>query len=358
MISEELRSALAGQALCSLGQGIPWKALLEKKHLTVGFMGGSVTQGYAQLQISQNAYPQMVVQGLAEQGYEAEGCLCAEAGMGTMNGNLLADEWVLARNPDLVILEFAINETTLKPSVISFESMLRKLLTAPDPPVVCIFILRSMHGYSCEPFMQPIAEHYGLPYLILDRALQPAIERGDLVWEDYADEESHPNADGHRLLADMLLDMLAQAKRAPQAGERLPLPAPWLEAPYTNLRYLHPAEDTPGVETNCEIIPRKHNDYYPAAWNICAAGGALKLTVRCRVLLVFYETHRFPEYGDCRISVDGVPLKEPLIRSNSLYGWGNAKFVTAVSSDTCGEHTLLLEPENQSVYILGFGICE
>ncbi len=356
MITEALYKQLAEAALCSLGEGIPWQKLLAEKHLTVGFMGGSVTQGYAQLEIHREAaYPELVTNALREQGYDAECVLCAEAGMGTMQGNLLADAYILEHKPDLVFLEFAINETTLKPSVIAFESLLRKLLTAPEPPVVCLLMLRSMQGYSCESFMIPIAEHYKLPHISLNRALAPAMERGALTWADYGDEESHPNADGHRLLAEMVLYLLDAAKQAPETPA-LPMPEPWLDAPYTNLRWLRAEADAAGVETACELVPRPYQAYFPSAWKICKEGGALKLTVRCRVLLVFYETHRLPEFGSCRISVDGEPMKQPLIQSNSLYGWGNAKFVTAVSAAAAGEHTLLLEPEEENVYLLGFGI--
>ena len=356
MIAKPLYKQLAEAALCSVGEGIPWRSLLAKDHLTVAFMGGSVTQGYANLAIHRGAYPELVANALCERGCSTECVLCAEAGMGTMQGNLIADQYVLARRPDIVFLEFAINETTLKPSVISFESLLRKLLTAPDPPVVCLLMLRSMQGYSCESFMVPIAEHYHLPHISLNKALAPAMERGDLTWQDYGDEESHPNPEGHRLLAEMVLHLLDAAKEAPETAP-LPLPEPWLDAPYTGLWFLQPEPHAEGVQTDCEIIPRPYQTYFPTAWKICREGGAFRLTVRCRVLLVFYETHRLPEFGSCRITVDGEPMKQPLIQSNSLYGWGNAKFVTAVSSAEEAEHTLLLEPEEENVYLLGFGIC-
>ena len=356
MISESLFKQLTAEALCSCGHGIPWQTLLGKPHLTVGFMGGSVTQGYANLEIRRGAYPELVTNALCEQGYNAECCLLAEAGMGTMQGNLLTDEFILAKKPDIVFLEFAINETTLRPSVISFESMLRKLLTAPEPPVVCLLLLRSMQGYSCESFMVPVAEHYGLPYISLNHAIAPAMERGDLTWADYGDEESHPNTDGHRLLAEMVLHLLETAKQLPDSSPA-PLPAPWLDAPFTDLTFLEAAPDADGVETSCELVPRPYQVYFRSAWKLCRAGGPLKLTVRCRVLQVYYETHRLPEFGSCRISVDGEPMKQPLIHSNSIYGWGNAKFVTAVSSAEEAEHTLLLEPEEENVYVLGFGIC-
>ncbi|HAG14670.1 MAG TPA: hypothetical protein DCG49_12540 [Ruminococcus sp.] len=356
MIPDKIRAEIAANAFCSAGSGIPTGKLFSKKTLTIGFMGGSVTQGYIALHVQPYAYPQMLADDLQQQGCAVQTVLCAEAGMNCVSANLLTDERILASHPDLVFLEFAINETTLKPSVIAFESLLRKLLTAPDPPLVCLFILRSTNGYSCEGFMTEIAEHYHLPYTILRKGLDPVLKRGDLQWQDYADEESHPNADGHRLLADCLMYLVRQLRMQPDSPA-LPLPEPWLDAPYTKLKMIKPDPDCPFVQTNCPVIPNPHQ-FYPVVWAVNAENGGLEITVSCRILAVFYLVHRLPEFGSCEIAVDGVPMKKNILQSNSIYGWGNENHVFAVQAADSGVHTVSLKPLDQNFFVLGFGICE
>lgn len=355
MISEAIRRQIAEASLHSLGEGIPWQSLLARKPLKIGYMGGSVTEGFAGDAVHP-AYPAMVNDALRAQGVAAETIVCAEAGMGTMQGNLLAEEYLLAQKPDLVFLEFAINETTLKPSVISFESLLRKILTQPEPPVVCLFLIRNVNDYHCESFMLPIAEHYRLPCVRLRTGLNAALERGALQWEDYGDAESHPNRDGHLLLAECLLHLFAAAKSQPDAAP-LPLPEPWLEVPFCNLRYVHPAADCAIVHTAAELVPRAHR-YFPAAWRLTQQSGIWRCEAVCRAMLIFYETHHLPEYGACRITVDGEPLNPPVLQSNSIYGWGNARFVHTVTQETAALHTVELTPTDGSFYVLGIGICE
>lgn len=356
MIPESVRAQIAQDSFVSAGKGIPWQKLFAKKTFSVGYLGGSVTQGFLKDHVQEIAYPALVSDALRKQGYAVRETVCAEAGMGSMHGNLLADETVIAAQPDLVFLEFAINETTLKPSVIAFESLLRKLLEMKNPPIVCLFLLRNANDYSCASFMIPMAEHYGLPYADLRRGINPAIERGGFVWQDYADEESHPNPEGHQLLADCLLYLLNRAREIPETPPAS-LPEPWLDVPFRNLRYLHPEADCACVETACPVVPRM-NPYYPAAWEISKSNGGLQITCACRTLIVFYEQHHLPEYGSCQIAADGVPLRQPVLHGNSIYGWGNAKFAAAVQAKESGMHTVTLTPADGCFYVLGFGICE
>lgn len=356
MISDTLMKEIAAASLHSLGQGIAWRSLLEKRPLRLGFMGGSVTQGFAVDHVQPEAYPAMLTKALCAAGIPAEATVCAEAGMGSMQGNLLADDYLLAQKPDLVFLEFAINETTLRPSVIAFESLLRKILTQPEPPVVCLFLIRNVNDYNCESFMLPLAEHYHLPCVRLRPGLNAALERGVLQWSDYGDAESHPNPDGHRLLAECLLHMLKTAQARPDEAP-LPLPEPWLDAPFIHMRYLRPEADCAFVQTEAEIISRWH-PYFPAAWKLTAEQDTLEITADCRALVLFYETNRLPEYGDCGVSENGEPLNPPVLHGNSIYGWGNARFDVVFCEETAAAHHITLKRTDGSFFLLGVGICE
>ena len=355
MIPESLQQQIAADALDSCGSGIRWQSLLRQKKLTIGLIGGSVTQGYSSAGFSPNAYPTLFAEGLRSRGYDTEIFVCAEAGMGSMEGNLLADSQILCHHPDLVVLEFAINETTLRPSVMAFESLVRKLLCQPEPPVVCLLLIRSMNDYSCESFMLPLAAHYGLPCVRLRKGLNPVLERGALNWEDYGDADSHPNDDGHRLLAECLLHLIDSARSLPDE-QAVPLPEPWFDAPFQAMQYIRPSADSAAVQTDAPIAARQ-NRSFPAAWRLSADTGAMQIHTECEALLIFYETHHLPEYGACRITIDGEPLNPPILHSNSIYGWGNAKYVIAVSPQPRAVHTVILEPTEGCFFVLGFGKC-
>lgn len=354
MISETIRSSIAEQAVCGTGRRTDWRRILQKKELRLGYIGGSVTQGYANGDVYKEPYPAMVHEGLAARGYAVTDQVCAAPGMNCMVGTLLADRFILAQQPDLVFVEFAINETTLRPSVHAFESLLRKLLTAEHAPAVCIVILRNISGYSCETYMVPIAEHYGLPCIVLRQGLDPQLESGALTWTDYADEESHPNPDGHRILADCLLHLFDAAADAPEA-ERSPLPEPWLGAPFVNLQYRTP-EQLSDAQTQSPIV-KKDNWAFPTAFRLHPDTGDWTLTASGTALVLYYEVNSLPEYGDCEILLDGKPMKQPVLHGNSIYGWGNIMHCTVFQSAEPETHTVTLRPLDGAFYLAGAGQC-
>lgn len=345
MIPEMLRQEIAANSLCDEGRGIP--ALRGKQTLSLGFLGGSVTCGYVTGQGCGTAYPALFADALRNEGYCITETVCAAPGMDSMLGNLLADDMILAHQPDLIVLDFAINETTLRPSVMTFESLVRKLLNAPWHPVVCLLLLRSAHGYSCEGFMEPIAAHYQLPCINLKNGLDPAITRGDLTFADYGDMESHPTPDGQQLLADCLLHLFHSAENA--QIRQFPLPEPWLAAPHETMRF----RPVSGKHVTGLPMP-----FFPKAICISRETGAWEITLKCRTICIVYAVHNLPELGSACVHLDGQPVKEPVLHSDSLYGWGNAKHRIVLQTAEADMHTLRIEPYERGFMLLGLGICE
>ena len=336
-IPEELRQKIAGESAMYCGCGIP--AVMQKKEISIGFMGGSVTCGFAGDRFRETAYPQMAAAALREQGYTVTDRMCAEPGMDSMIGNLVCGNEILAAKPDIVFLEFSINEWTQRPHMMSFESLVRKLKTQPEPPVVALLLIRSTGGYSCESFMVPMAEHYGIPYINVRTGLNAALERGELQWEDYADGESHPTPDGHRLLAECILRLLACTDSEPERS----LPEPWLDAPFAAMRLVVPEEMEP-------------REYRRLPHVLYISGKPWEYHCRCARAVLFYEVQNNPDFGAVRITVDGKPLREPVVDSNSIYGWGNPLYSIILNTETAADHIFRLEPLNGTFRVVGLGI--
>ncbi len=359
MIARELFDEIAERTLCAVGTRTDWARIFGRNSISVGFLGGSVTQGYRDQHLLEDAYPAMTAQLLQSLGYKVRYTVCAEAGMDTLAGNVLADSVILPQEPDIIVLEFAINETTLQHSIVSFESLLRRMLMLPSQPAVCVLMMRNASDYSCESFMRPMAEHYGLPCISVRDGLNPAIEAGQLQWEDFADREGHPNEEGHRLLAQCIMHLI-QAARAQTVYQPSPLPEPWLDAPFTALKTVFPGETSPMIETRADAVPR-NEWYFRSAWKIDRESGSFTLRASCRAVILFFETDKLPEYGACRLTLDGKPVRHPLMNGAllsgySLYGWGNPRSIILFCHEQAAEHTLVLEPTDGAFYLLACAV--
>ena len=195
--------------------------------------------------------------------------------------------------------------------------------------------------------MEPIAEHYGLPCINLKAGLNPALERGALEFSDYGDEESHPTPDGQALLAESILHLLRTAPDMPE--KPFSLPEPWLHAPFAHLM-LRRAEGRGEIS-----LPMP---YFPKAVCINEKNGAWEITLTCRVLCIVYGVHRLPELGACRVLLDGQPVRDPVLHSDSIYGWGNPRHRVVLNADEAAEHTLRLEPVERDFILLALGTAE
>lgn len=353
-MTEELRRQIAADTLVSCGEGIAWHALMQKSPLKIACLGGSVTQGYADNEVRwQTAFPAQLERALRARGIDTEMTVVAEPGIDSMICSMLAETDIIPHEPDLVFLEFAINDTTLRHNVHSFESLLRRMLLLPSHPAVCILMMRSAKGYSCESFMLPMAEHYGLPCISMRKGLEKPLESGAMQWTDFADGESHPHEEGHRLLTDCILHLLDTALAEPETAPK-PLPEPWLDVPFLTLHRIVPGT-YPEIETGAPVVDTEEW-FFRQAWELSGKKGCgMTIRMECRSVIVIFEVNNQPEYGSCRVTVDGVPMREPL-RSNSIYGWGNPYHMILLQAEETGMHTITLEPFGGMFRVLSFGV--
>ena len=82
-----------------------------------------------------------------------------------------------------------------------------------DVAVVLLFSVTA-EDYSAQDYMKQIGEYYGLPMISYCDALRFMFENGRMKWEDFSDDQSHPNVDGHKLVAEMIDYFYSQADAA------------------------------------------------------------------------------------------------------------------------------------------------
>ena len=173
------------------------KKLKEKEEVKIAFLGGSITEGY--LVNSKQNYPAKLTAYL-KQLYKNENITCINAGLsGTSSsiGLLRADTDVLSSNPDLIVIEFAVNDAQDDISKMMYESLVKKCLQSESAPAVILLFNRLENGYTCEEQMKKVGEAYELPMISMKNAIEYEMENGDLTWNDYAEDEAHPTAKGH-----------------------------------------------------------------------------------------------------------------------------------------------------------------
>ena len=118
---------------------------------------------------------------------------------------------VMNHNPDLVTVEFAVNDPTAIPYLLkdeifeSYESIIRRLLEANV--AVMIVILVNQQGKSHQDIHLELADHYNVPAISYHNAVYP---EGELIcdWNKLSPDDIHPNNVGHALLGTCVSNYL------------------------------------------------------------------------------------------------------------------------------------------------------
>jgi lysophospholipase L1-like esterase len=181
--------------------------------VTIGFLGGSVTIGYSPSGMLEENYPTQLCRMFTKKfGIEGQ-CNCVNFGLGSENsilGLAFAEDRLRKEKPDIVFVEYAINNGIDKLHMAAFESLITKLLRFESKPAVIPVIVCNAEYYTCSSYMELTAKHYALPAVNIYNVIKAGLENGLFEWSEYSSDYGHPTVNGHRLIADCIMELLEQ----------------------------------------------------------------------------------------------------------------------------------------------------
>jgi lysophospholipase L1-like esterase len=195
--------------------------------VTVVAMGGSITTGYAADPPHSRGWAAQVAAWLGRHGH-VRFVNAGVSGTDSAAGAQRVQAHVLAEQPDLVFVEYGVNDEGQAPAVRerSYEGLLRQLLAAPHAPAVVALML-TQQGNQPRGAVQTqlrTAAHYGVTAIDFGRWMQARVEAGDAGWAPLYDEPVHPNQQGHDRIAQAVVETLQQVLQAPAAARSAPPP--------------------------------------------------------------------------------------------------------------------------------------
>ena len=196
------------------------KAETEGK-LNIVYLGGSITQG-CNASTEDKRY---VDQSFAwwKEKFPAADIAMFNAGIGATTsqfGAARAPEHVLSRKPDVVFVEFSVNDDDTEFFKETYESLIRRLLSAESvKAVVMINNLFYDDGRNAQRVHNEIGLHYDLPIVSIKNYAWPLVESGDIDPEVYTDDNLHPTDIGHTMIADLIKGLLELNYEAYKNGE-------------------------------------------------------------------------------------------------------------------------------------------
>ena len=316
-------------ALVSVGNTERIQAAIAKarngEEVTIAYLGGSITEGALAQPQAVKCYAYLSAQLFAEKFMpDARQLRYVNAGIsGTPSvlGITRLEQDVLSKAPDIVFVEFAVNDNNQIPYRGIYESMVRKLLMSETKPAVILIFTFMENGYSCQPHMQQVGKQYDLGMISVKDAVQPQITLGNITWRDYSSDYTHPNTAGHAFIADAIGYYFDQAAATPAQPWTMPEEARYGKA-YENLQNVRDGAECIISTGSFAWAPDRCYSYKMGWKHLAALGGTdpFALEVECSRLIIAFKQEKTGR-GDCEVWVDGKRMKT--LHGSADNAWGN-----------------------------------
>lgn len=311
--------------------------------ITIGTIGGSITQGTA-ASTTDERYANRALQWWAKTFPKAQ-LDFVNAGIGATDSYIgvhRVDADLLSKKPDVVIVEFSVNDTDAALNLQTYDSLVRKILQAENHPAVILLFTTQEDGTSLQDTHMQIGSAYNLPMISYKNAVLPEIEAGKFTWKDISPDNIHPNSVGHGIIGELLWSYFnsVYAKLDQINTSDLTFTAtPVTKDLYAKGQLLDSKTLTPKAMQGFEQA--EVSNQFPNDWTT-KEGGELTFEVTGSNIGVLYYKTVDGKSGQYCVYVDDRLIQ--VLDGDFTGGWGNyAQAQQVYTSDTPSTHTVTIK---------------
>lgn len=317
--------------------------------LVIGFLGGSITQGSLS-STPKTCYAYLVYEWWKKSFPNAAFSFVNGGIGGTTSHYGGARAWkdVLCYRPDIVTVDFSVNDDANEFFEETYEGTLRRLLAAPSAPAVVV--LNNVFydtGKNAQDYHNRIADHYGIPHVSIKDTVYPDVESGKIVRADITPDNLHPNDKGHRLVADEICKLLdsikAEMEEETIAGENIEgkitkteasvlLPAPLTENAYEHSRLIQ-IQDNEAILDGFLVDPIEKKgmlDIFKNGWTAAHTNDKISFEIECSCLAVQYRKSVQQPVPKAKAVIDGDEAHAVILDGNFTEDWGDCLYLESL----------------------------
>lgn len=305
------------------------------EELTIGFLGGSITQGSLATEY-RKCYAYRVFRWWQENFPDAEFAY-VNGGIGGTNslfGVSRSVTDVLMYQPDVVVVDFSVNDTANEFYQETYEGVIRKILTWESKPAV--ILLNNVFydtGESAQEYHNAIGDWYHVPHVSIRDTLYQKMKKGMYTREELTSDGLHPNDKGHELVAAEITAFLNQVKESDAEPEaEVSLPLPMTANAYENAKRLTIREISPQLSGFRADAEEKtgHLDFFKNGWIGKKAGDRIRFEVEASCIAVQYRKTLKKPALRARLVLDGNTEQVEILDGNFEEDWGDCLYLQPI----------------------------
>ena len=336
-----------------------------KEPVTIAVIGGSITEGTVSYGKQDRAirgrkpYAELFFDWWRQKFPETE-FRFVNAGIGATNSYLgvhRVQRDVLDFRPDLVLVEFSVNDENNMKAKLAYDNLVRRILQDEAHPAVLLLFMAQTNGASAQVPHAAVGKHYGLPMISYKNTIERLMADGVCRAEDLSGDEVHPSALGHQIAGELIrqkLDEIYEVRNMTAEPEAFDAP-PAVKEAYLNARI---ADSTNLIPDSCGTFRTDHRfARFPNGWRSENGKGCFVITETFANLGIVWLRQVSGECGQADVYVDGE--RKATLDGSFPGGWGDYAEVKEVfSTKTPAEHRVEIiirdDSSAEAFEILGF----
>lgn len=334
------------------------KKAMRGEPVTVGFLGGSITQGCLS-STPETCYACLVYKWWCGKFPDSE-ITYVNAGIGGTNsqfGVARADSDLLSKSVDFVVVEFSVNDDDNEHFLETYEGLIRKIYRyKTNPAVLLVNSVRYDNGVNAQTQHIKIARAYGLPCVSMKPTLYEKILDGTYTSRDITEDDLHPNDEGHALMSEVVISFLDSVYEELCTGNEA-------SNNHLDIQNMTPVsencyEDSVRIQNyNCGTAMTENDgftvdcrpqndirDIFRRGWTACKKGAHIGFDIEGSCIGVQYRKSAVQPTCIARAVVDGDTEHAKILDGNFGESWGDSLHLDTVAEHLpCGKHHLDIE---------------
>lgn len=317
--------------------------------VTIGFLGGSITQG-AVAEYHSNCYAHLVFEWW-EKKFPKSAFTYANAGIGgttSQFGVARVDRDLMSYTPDMVFIEYSVNDDNTDFFQETYEGLVRHVFGNPlKPAVALIHNIMYDKGTTAQEKHSEIGRHYDLPCIAMQPTIYAQVKAGAIANRDITPDDFHPNTKGHALVASVIIDFLEKVYAELHTQEEASANENQLVKPLTANQYekstriqngIYFPNDFADVDTYIQengFVPDQtvqHHLYEinRNGWTASKKGASIRFEVACTELAVQYIKSVKQPAPIAKAVIDGNDDAAITLDANFDEDWGDCLYMQSL----------------------------
>lgn len=363
------------------------------KDVTIAYIGGSITQGAGAIPINSSCYAYKSFMGFKNRFGKNSNVNFIKAGVGgtpSELGMIRFDRDVIRGKqfPDIVVVEFAVNDYGDETKGDCYESLVRKILKLPNNPAVILLFSVFANDENLQTRLAPVGKLYDLPMVSILDAVTPQFKISDeegrvLTKNQFFYDIYHPQNIGHRIMSDCIINLFDKIYNLTESNENITddntiellKQGPVIGKTFEDVKLLDQKNSYLKSNINCggftytdKILQSVEMDdkletvpQFPYNWMYKGDSNQpfFKMTINCKSLLLIFKDSGETDVAKAKVLVNG---KYILTADPHENGWVHCNPVIIINEKTSKDHNVEISivegDEDKNFTILGFGYVE